>query len=268
MANCLVRNFPGRSDYLFLGIPKSLSAPFLLCGLLLGILLAPQIVLAESPGWRRTKNTADDIIYAGKDRSFYCGCVYTSDGDDDGSGSVNHEDCGYVPPQTHKARAERVEWEHIVPASLMPARQFDCWIFGNREKCEREDPRAQAMIFDLHNLAPAIGQVNALRGNDRYAELPEVSSNFGACPAKDVQNAFEPPDCLKGDVARVWLYMNLRHGVVISLPEREMFERWSEADPVSSWESEREQRIFNYTFIQNPFVHGVTPNPSGACPWE
>ena len=56
---------------------------------------------AESPGWRRAKNAADDIIYAGKDRTLYCGCVYTSDGDSDGSGSVDHQACGYVAPQSH-----------------------------------------------------------------------------------------------------------------------------------------------------------------------
>ena len=28
---------------------------------------------AESSGWRRAKNTADDVIYDGKDRTFYCG---------------------------------------------------------------------------------------------------------------------------------------------------------------------------------------------------
>jgi len=116
-------------------------------------------VYAESPGWRRAKNAADDIIYAGKDRTLYCGCVYSSDGDNNGSGSVHHQACGYVPPQTHASRADRVEWEHIVPAALMPARQFDCWVFGNREQCEREDPRAQAMLFDLHNLAPALLRV-------------------------------------------------------------------------------------------------------------
>jgi len=51
---------------------------------------------AESPGWRRAKNAADDIIYAGKDRTLYCGCVYASDGDSDGSGSVDHQACGYL----------------------------------------------------------------------------------------------------------------------------------------------------------------------------
>ena len=119
--------------------------------------------------------------------------VYTSDHDSDGSGSVDHQACGYVPPQSYTNRANRIEWEHIVPASLLPAHQFDCWVHGSRDKCEREDPRAQAMIFDLHNLAPAIGQVNALRSNDRYTEIPGPPSGLEACPIQDESNAFEPP---------------------------------------------------------------------------
>ena len=239
----------------------------ILCSLVLFIQVT-SAALAESPGWRRAKNIADDIIYAGKDRTFYCGCVYTSHEDNDGSGSVDHGVCGYEGPDTHSGRAGRVEWEHIVPASLMPARQFDCWLMGNREKCERDDPRAQAMIFDLHNLAPSTGQVNALRSNDRYTELPDNTSDFGSCPIEDKKGAFEPPDCLKGDVARVWLYTSFRHGVVISPEERDMFEQWSDDDPVSPWESEREARVFERTLIQNPHVHGVATDLAGACPWE
>ena len=141
-------------------------------------------------------------------------------------------------------------------------------MMGSREKCERDDPRAQAMIFDLHNIAPSIGQVNALRSNDRYAELPDDTSDFGACPIEDKKGAFEPPDCLKGDVARVWLYMSFRHGVVISPEERDMFEQWSDDDPVSPWESEKEARVFDRTFVHNSHVHGVATDAAGACPWE
>ena len=103
------------------------------------LLLVTGITLAETPGWRRAKNTADDVIYAGKDRTIYCGCVYTSHGTNNGSGAVNHAACGYIPPTPHLARATRVEWEHVVPASLMPARQFGCWVLGSREDCEREE---------------------------------------------------------------------------------------------------------------------------------
>ncbi len=233
------------------------------------LMLSAAVAVAESPGWRRAKNTADDVIYQGKDKTFYCGCVYTSNQTNNGSGSVTHQACGYVPPATHSGRATRVEWEHIVPASLMPARQLACWVLGDRDKCEREDPRAQGMLFDLHNLAPSVGQVNALRSNDRYAELLTVlPGQFGSCPIKDTSGTFEPPDCLKGDVARVWLYMSLRHGVDIPPAERTMFEQWSTNDPVSQWESDREKRIFDHTFVQNHFVHGVTPSAAGKCSWE
>lgn len=150
----------------------------------------------------------------------------------------------------------------------MPARQFACWVGGGRDECEKSDPRAQAMLFDLHNLAPSVGQVNALRSNDRYTDLPNSTSDFGNCPIEDATNAFEPPDCLKGDTARIWLYMASRHGVDITLAEHAMFEAWSNADPISPWESEREKRIAKHTFVRNPFVHGLATDPTGACPWE
>ncbi len=144
------------------------------------------------------------------------------------------------------------------------------------------------MLFDLHNLAPSVGQVNALRSNDRYKDdLPKSAAIFGQCKARDVKGGFGPPDCLKGDVARVWQYMSFRHGVVIPEEERAMFEEWSENDPVSLWEGarclrngqktiqsrcgkafEREARIFAHMFVHNPFVHGVATKPEGACPWE
>lgn len=219
-------------------------------------------------GWDNAKNTADDVIYKGKDRTVYCGCKYTSHGDTDGSGDVSHTACGYQGPPTHSSRANRVEWEHVVPASLMPARYLPCWVNGSRRQCEDSDPRAQAMLFDLHNLAPSIGQVNALRSNDRYGDLPDTTSDFGNCPIEDAAGAFEPADCLKGDVARIWLYMELRHGVEISPAEHTMFAAWAAADPVSPWESKREKRIAKYTFVVNPFVHGVAADASGACPWE
>jgi len=110
--------------------------------------------------------------------------------------------------------------------------------------------------------------VNRLGSNDGYIEISGDPSEFGSCQIQDGRGEFEPPDCLKGDLARIWLYMSLRHGVTIIPDERDRLEQWSANDPVSPWESQREKRIFDYTFIQNPFVHDVTPVAAGACPWE
>jgi deoxyribonuclease-1 len=62
--------------------------------------------------------------------------------------------------------------------------------------------------------------------------------------------------------------MQLMHGVEIPPDEQSMFVQWAAQDPVSPWETEREERIAAYSRVINPFVHGVTPDPDGACPWE
>ncbi len=82
--------------------------------------------LAESLGSKNAKNVADDIVYHDHHRSFYCGCKTTSDNDDNGSGSVSLVECDYSGPEKDWGAADRIDWEHIVPVSLMPARLFEC----------------------------------------------------------------------------------------------------------------------------------------------
>tara|TARA_E500000318_G_scaffold111652_2_gene131076 strand:- start:472 stop:1167 length:696 start_codon:yes stop_codon:yes gene_type:complete len=224
--------------------------PMLLVGAVTLLLGVP----ANAESWRDIKNIADDAIYYDHRVTFYCGCPYISDDDSDGSGDPVLSSCGYDGPDTHSSRATRIEWEHVVPASLMPARQFECWLEGGRDNCERNDPRAQAMIFDLHNLVPSIGQVNALRLNDRYGELEGEKRNFGTCAIEDSKGMFEPRDSERGDVARIWLYMTDKYGVELEPQEREMFLRWHKADPPSQWEIERDRRIYAIQGASNPWL--------------
>ncbi len=232
-------------------------------------IVASQVNADVLLSWGRAKNVADDVVYNGHRITLYCGCVYTSDGDSDGSGKPDLASCGYSGPAKHEARAKRTEWEHIVPASLMPARQMACWenpssigacqksdgsFLKGRACCEKSSQEARNMIFDLHNLAPSIGQVNALRLNDRYGEIDGEDRPFGMCAAEDIDGLFEPGDEERGDVARVWLYMSWKHGVTISDDELRMFIRWDRADPVSAWERLRNQRIMSVQGNGNPWI--------------
>ena len=110
------------------------------------------------------------------------------------------------------------------------------------------------MIFDLHNLVPSIGQVNALRGNDRYGEIEGEKREFGTCAIEDQKGLFEPADDQRGDVARIWLYMNWKHGVEVPEDELRMFIRWHKSDPVSDWEIERDARITSIQGNSNPWI--------------
>jgi len=126
------------------------------------------------------------------------------------------------------------------------------------------------MIFDLHNIVPSILQVNQYRSDNRYADLPDNASDFGVCEIEDTSNLFEPPDCHKGDVARIWFYMHDTYGVHVPEAEWTMFVEWSELDPISSWEVLRERRIYEQTGNRNYYVYGTEGNRDrvGLCDWE
>ncbi len=267
--------------------PKRLLAE----ALTLVALLVAQTALAQTveSSWSATKNSAADNVYHDNLHTLYCGCPYTSDNDSDGSGDVDMTDCAMEPLGRYKKNASVIEWEHVVPVSLMPAEHFSCWqnpeqfdgclsgsgTIGGRKCCEKVSRAARRMIFDRHNIAPSIGQVNQYRRDDRYGEVPDHGPQVEKWPGCDVkhlrvsgQHSFEPADCTKGDVARVWFYMHDEHGVVIPDEEWNMFVAWDAADPISEWEIERDARVAELQGNHNPYVEGAEADPSGACGWE
>ena len=222
-----------------------------------GLPTAP-VTIAGS--WGAAKQIARDVIYANRDTEFYCGCPFTRQGSS--GGTINQAACGYDGSEiTHSARAEVLEWEHVVPASLMPARQFACWIDGlpqcasaGRQCCEQHDLNARAMIFDLHNLVPSVGQVNALRGNKRYGLIDGEARDLGACDFEWNNNVAEPAPDLRGDVARIWLYFSSRHGLHLQDEELAMLLQWSNGDPPDQAEFLRNDRVKTQQGNGNPFV--------------
>ena len=199
----------------------------LLLPALLAVLASGVVAQTVQNSCNATKNASADNIYHDNDRTLYCGCTYESHDDSDGAGDVDMADCGMEALPLYANRTDRIEWEHIVPASLVPARQMSCWenpeqfddcvsesgnVKDGRSCCEKVSQVARNMIFDLHNLAPAIGQVNAYRLNDRYGVVAEDPSpeQWPGCDAQHFRAAsesdhrFEPGGCTKGDVARVW----------------------------------------------------------------
>lgn len=216
--------------------------------------------LTIAGSWGTTKEWARDIIYAGRSAELYCGCPFTRTGTS--GGTIDTAACGYDGSNvTHSARATVLEWEHVVPASLMPARQFACWTTGlpqcsaaGRACCEQHDLDARAMIFDLHNLAPSVGQANALRDNKRYGLIDGEDRRLGTCDFEWTSTLTEPATGIRGDVARIWMYFNSRHGLQLQQGELEMFTQWSNGDPPDQAEFERNERVKAQQGNGNPFV--------------
>ncbi len=96
-------------------------------------------------------------------------------------GVIDLESCGYKV-RKNENRASRVEWEHVVPAWQF-GHQRQCWQEGGRKNCAK-DPEYRKMESDMHNLQPAVGEVNGDRGNFMYSQWNGGEGQYGQCTMK------------------------------------------------------------------------------------
>jgi len=182
----------------------------------------------------------------------YCGCKWTWVGKS--GGRIDAESCG-LKARKQVSRAERTEWEHIVPAWTF-GNQRQCWQNGGREHCVDDDPVFRAMEADLFNLYPSVGEVNGDRSNFNYGMANGIAPQYGQCKTRvDFdQRAAEPRDEVKGLVARTTFYMFDRYNLNMSRQQQQLLMAWDKQYPVSPWEKERDRRIAAIMGHSNPFV--------------
>lgn len=141
----------------------------------------------------------------------------------------------------------------------MPAHHFgqhmQCWRDGGRKKCKK-DPTFRAMEGDMHNLVPAIGEVNGDRSNFKYGMIESESRVYGKCDAEvDFKTKrFEPASYVYGDIARIYFYMSDRYNIKLSKQQRKLFDAWNRLDPVDSFERIRNKRIEAIQGNLNPYI--------------
>jgi len=214
------------------------------------------------------KATARDVIYADRATTLYCGCAYTPNPTGT-SGVIDHASCGYEIKHI-ESRANRLEWEHVMPAARI-GRGRDCYeqrelfpgcfktngkLRSRRDCCQKVDAGFKLAHNDIHNLTPSVGEVNADRSDLPYGIVEDEPREYGACDFEigEEPKVAEPAEAVRGDVGRIWLYMAEMHGVALSVQERGMFERWAEGDPVSDFERLRDERIEAEQGNRNHFV--------------
>lgn len=110
----------------------------------------------------------------------------------------------------------------------------------------------------MHNLSPAVGEVNGDRSNFQFGVLPSTRPQYGACSTRTdfKQRITEPRDEVKGQVARIYFYMHDRYGLSMSRQQQQLLMAWNKMYPVSDWERERDRRIARSMGYHNPFVTG------------
>jgi len=165
-------------------------------------------------------------------------------------------------PLKHNLRSNRIEWEHIVPASRF-GRQIKVWKDGHPD-CRKKKGRRCAqkvseefrrMEADLYNLVPAIGEINQRRSNYPFGVISGEPRWFGDCDFEIQGRTAEPREDIRGDIARTYFYMAFVYPDYVALTEeeREKFKEWNKADPPDAWEIKRAAKIKEIQGNMNPY---------------
>lgn len=217
--------------------------------LILALLSALLPVQADPLSFSKAKKVLPDIWVGAE--SFYCGCSIDWLGR---KGIPDLASCGYQVRKQER-RANRIEWEHVMPAWQF-GHQLQCWQDGGRKNCARTHDLFRVMEGDLHNLVPAIGEVNGDRSNYRFSDWNGAPTQYGQCQmVVDFKGRqAQPPQHSRGQIARTYLYMAEKYGVGLSKAQRRLMEAWSKY-PVTEAECDREEAAAVVQGNHNRFTH-------------
>lgn len=230
---------------------------FLLCF----CLLLDRPVVADDPSptnampqnFLQAKRLLENKVYnkAADRKTFYCGCTYSR------KGNIDASSCGYVPKSPDNLRSQRVEWEHIVPVSVIGQGRA-CWVDGHaecvnskgksyrgRKCCQKVDAEFRRIEADPYNIVPAIGELNADRQNFAYSEIPGEKREYGACDFEvdRKRKIVEPAIPLRGFIGRTWIYMHRVYNVPVSAEDLKLYQAWADLYPPQQWEISRIEKI-------------------------
>ncbi|WP_345975370.1 endonuclease [Sulfurimonas sp. HSL3-7] len=140
---------------------------------------------------------------------------------------------------------QTVKWIQVVPDSFY-GRNRECMNeevcvskytgknYKGKRCCRQSDAAYRKMEADLFNFIPVVSSIADKRKDQIFMKVDKAEYVVGK--VKMDAKAIEPPDNLKGDIARVYLYMNERYGLDLTLEEKEDYYYWHKLDSVDKRE--------------------------------
>lgn len=121
---------------------------------------------------------------------------------------------------------------------------------------------------DLHHIRPDDNKTNSTRGNKKFGEVDGGSQAYGSSTVNGMSGGtynstyFEPLDNVKGDVARICLYVYARWGGSYSkcssitnvFQSVDVLLEWCALDPVDTWEMGRNEVVEQIQGNRNVFI--------------
>ncbi|MBE6548391.1 MAG: hypothetical protein E7667_05915 [Ruminococcaceae bacterium] len=118
---------------------------------------------------------------------------------------------------------------------------------------------------DLHHIRPSESRTNSQRGNLKYGNVSSnspITGNMSGLNGGYKGSYYEPLDNVKGDVARICLYVYVRWGGQYSecsnitnvFQSVDVLLEWCELDPVDTWEMGRNEVVQSIQGNRNVFI--------------
>lgn len=136
---------------------------------------------------------------------------------------------------------------------------------------------------DIHHIRPTISSINNSRGNQLFTDFDMIKANRsekkynGTLVAYTNGEYWEPIDDVKGDTARIVLYMYMHYSNEVDANKSysyagnlrltnivysdsgldgalEILATWNKMDPVDAFEANRNEECASVTHVRNPFI--------------
>lgn len=235
------------------------------------LILLSALLFSANESFSKSKQQLREI-YRDHQTTIYCGCKYNYK---DKKNMIDRESCGYKPRNERSKkgkineRARHIEWEHLIPAENF-GRQFSCWREGNskcvkkngksykgRKCCEKVNKKYKIMQADMHNLFPAVGELNADRSNFKFDFTIAKPERYGECVfnVDFKQRRARVREEIRGVIARDYLYFNKQYQMKLSKQEMKKYNVWNKQYSPNKWEIERNKRIAKKQGNLNGFIN-------------
>lgn len=162
----------------------------------------------------------------------------------------------YCGSKVHSDQRRGVNIEHVFPMSWA-TNGLNC---GTRKQCRQSSSMFNLIEADLHNLYPALTEVNASRSSFRFGEIKGERRSFGAeCDFEVDQRRrmAEPRPAVRGEIARAMFYMAWQYqdqGLTIFSRSGKILQEWHNADRPTQQERRRNDRIERLQGKRNHFI--------------
>ena len=196
-------------------------------------------------------------VNANKGKTFFYDCRF------DSKGEIYENSCESVLKKD-RLKNRTLVWLYGMPPFAF-GKTLACWSrsicvrpngrpFRGPSCCKEKSNRYHEMESDMHNLFPTFWKLNRARVNQEFGDIRGEKRKFGNCDIEVNRKFIEPRSKLKGDVARVYLYMSNQYEIPLRKHFEESLRMWHLMDPPDIWEIERNNFIEAKQGNRNPFI--------------